>query len=520
MNNLAALVLASAIVILVWRKWSSSKRQLPLPPGPRRKWFIGNLLDFPTTRPWLAFRDWSNEHGNLLFIDLPFRPIIVIGSAKVANDLLDNRSTIYSGRPYSVMMELVGSYWSFVLMPYNSIWRTQRRYFHDYFSRSAVQDYQTIQLQETHTVLVRMLESPEQAQKWIRNLPGSSIIRVVYGARNATQMRHYIYLAERGLEAARKALVPGAFLAELIPIMKHIPSWLPGGAARRFAAEYRPIVAEMRDRAFDEVKEAMANGKAVPSVASRLIEDLQDEAGNLTEEADEIVRGISAVAYGTAADTTTASSEAFMVAMAMYPDVQRRGQAELDRIVGPSRLPDFNDLDSLVYVRAIMMETLRWMPTVPVGVAHQLDEDDIYEGYHIPKGSVVIANIWAMLHDPDDYPEPDIFRPERFLDKHGNIDTSVRDPINIAFGFGRRVCAGNEFALSVLNIFMASMLHVYEIKPGVDVSGQPVTLTSEGSDEAISSPMTFPRHIKPRSPHAEQLVREIVLSEDFADVAT
>lgn len=77
--------------------------------------------------------------------------------------------------------------------------------------------------------------------------------------------------------------------------------------------------------------------------------------------------------------------------MAMYPEVQMKAQAELDRVVGSSRLPDFNDLASLTYIKAVMMETLRWIPTTPLGIAHCLTADDEYNGYHIPKGTIVIA---------------------------------------------------------------------------------------------------------------------------------
>ena len=58
--------------------------------------------------------------------------------------------------------------------------------------------------------------------------------------------------------------------------------------------------------------------------------------------------------------------------MAMFPDVQKKAQVELDRVVGPGRLPDFEDMDALPYIRAVMMETTRWIPVVPFGVPHRL----------------------------------------------------------------------------------------------------------------------------------------------------
>ncbi|KAH8105122.1 cytochrome P450 [Cristinia sonorae] len=510
-----AILLASTVSILVLSKFIASKRRLPYPPGPPRRWLLGNLLDFPTSRPWLTFHEWFKTHGDLIFLDLPFKPVLVIGSIKLARELLEAKSNVFSERPRSVIVDLLTWEWAIPLAPYNARWRTGRRYFHQHFNQSVLKQYHPVLIQETQTALSRMLESPQLARQHIRTFPGSSIIRVVYGARNATLMREYVDLAEKAMDSVRRLLLPGAFAAEFIPALKYIPSWLPGGYTRKFVSEYQPLVDELRDRPFNEVKEAIVEGRAIPSVAYRLIRQMQDGQGKLKEEDDMIARDVAGSAYAAAADTTTATSQFFLVAMALNPHVQEKAQAELDRVVGPSRLPDFGDMGSLPYLRAVMMETLRWVPTVPVGVAHALTEDHIYEGYHIPKGTVIVANAWSMMFNPEDYPEPKTFRPERFLDKDGNIDPSVRDPGTIAFGFGRRSCAGMDFALHSLYIFMASFLHVYEVKAGFDEQGRPVVLTPEGSDDAICVPETFPRHIKPRSAQAERLIREIVLVEDF-----
>ena len=76
--------------------------------------------------------------------------------------------------------------------------------------------------------------------------------------------------------------------------------------------------------------------------------------------------------------------------MALFPDVQKKAQTELDKIVGPHRLPDFNDIPKMPYIRAVVMETLRWMPVAPFGAPHSVTADDIYKGYHIPKGTSLI----------------------------------------------------------------------------------------------------------------------------------
>lgn len=76
--------------------------------------------------------------------------------------------------------------------------------------------------------------------------------------------------------------------------------------------------------------------------------------------------------------------------MALHPEVQAKAHTELHGEVGPDRLPNFDDLPRLPYIRAIVMETLRWMPVTPFGMPHRLMEDDVYKGYHVPKGAIVV----------------------------------------------------------------------------------------------------------------------------------
>ncbi len=153
---------------------------------------------------------------------------------------------------------------------------------------------------------------------------------------------------------------------------------------------------------------------------------------------------------------TLSTLQAFFAAMATYPEIQTRAQAELDTIVGPHRLPTIEDEKLLPYVSALVKECLRWKVVTPLGVAHRSMEEDEYKGYRIPKGSVVVSNIWYVLsvsnnemmlteatqrraysRDLKHYADPEEFRPERFL-KDGQLDHSVLDPSLMAFGYGRR----------------------------------------------------------------------------------
>lgn len=93
-------------------------------------------------------------------------------------------------------------------------------------------------------------------------------------------------------------------------------------------------------------------------------------------------------------DTTASVLYGFIQALLVWPEVQKKAQAEVDRVVGPNRLPTMEDYPDLLYIRCCVKEALRWMPTVILGVPHAALQDDTYEGYRIPKGASVINNVW------------------------------------------------------------------------------------------------------------------------------
>lgn len=157
--------------------------------------------------------------------------------------------------------------------------------------------------------------------------------------------------------------------------------------------------------------------------------------------------------------------------MAIHPEIQENGQKEIDQLLGGERLPTLADQDDLPYISALIKEIYRWHTPLPISIPKALTEDDVYQGYHIPKGATVMENVWAIFHDPSVYPEPHIFNPERFL-KDGKLDRSVRDPEDRVFGSSRRICPGKHFANRALFLRVATTLATFNIKPGADGKGE------------------------------------------------
>ena len=154
--------------------------------------------------------------------------------------------------------------------------------------------------------------------------------------------------------------------------------------------------------------------------------------------------------------------QSFLIAMCHYPQWQSKGAEELDRVC-PGRLPTPEDLQDLPVLRAIIREVHRWRPPVPTGAPHASEQDDIYDGYFIPKNSTVIPLTWTLERDERLYPDPDTFRPERWLEPDW---PTYREPLTLypqikghhGFGWGERSCVGQDYVEVVDMIMIGSLL--------------------------------------------------------------
>ncbi|KAJ8475189.1 hypothetical protein ONZ51_g6728 [Trametes cubensis] len=478
---------------------------LRLPPGPKPLPIIGNALDVPTEMMGQRFREMTEKYGDVVYLDALGQPMIILGSHEAANELLEKRSANYSDRVPSVMRLISGWEWTFVLMPYGQEWRRRRKEMHQFIHPNAVAQYQPLQQRETVKFLNRLLNQPEDFLHHVRHSFASTIMRVSYGIEVSEKNDPYVTAVEEGVATFNEAFVPGAFLVETFPSLRHIPSWFPGGGFKRIAAEWKKIAHNMRDAPFEKTLEAMRKGTAEPSVAMTLMENASGKEGAEYEEEKIIARDVSALVYAAGADTTISTVQTFFLAMACFPEVQKKAREELDAVVGPNRLPTFEDRDSLPYITAVAKEALRWQSVVPLGVPHRSLSDDEYKGYFIPAGSVVIANLWAFSRNEKMYPDPESFKPERFL-KDGKINPEVQDPNTFVFGYGRRICPGRHFAEASLFLMVASILHAFTIEPAVDEKGNTIKPEAKMTYGVISYPVPFPCSIKPRSPAAASLI--------------
>ncbi|KAJ7744056.1 cytochrome P450 [Mycena maculata] len=434
-----------------------------------------------------------DDAGEICSVTLLGQPIVILNSASALEEM-DTQGSVFSTRPRLPMGgELCGYDQTLVLMPYGARFRTFRKHFAKLIgSPAALRSYVPLVEAEAHRFLKRLLLKPsaDLIEPHLRKLTGGIILRITYGIEVQEEDDPFVTLIEKANENFNIATTPGAFLVDAFPAMLYIPEFL--APFKQTARIWARATREMVEAPYLFTRRQMAAGTASMSFVSSLLENEE----KITEDQVRDVKYTASSLYGGGADTTAASLYAFFLAMVLTPDVQRQAQAEIDAVIGGTRLPLLSDREHLPYVSAVVTELLRWHSVAPLGVPHAALKDTIVDGYLLPKGTVIVANLWQMSNDPAVYPSPSTFDPTRHL-----VTPAQREPRTTCFGFGRRVCPGRELAEASVFMCVAMTLAVFDIGKGP--GALPVHQNTQGT---ISSVKPFDCVVKPRSERAMALI--------------
>ncbi|EJD46841.1 putative CyP450 monooxygenase [Auricularia subglabra TFB-10046 SS5] len=495
----------ASILGIAWANRRRSRSSLALPPGPPAKGLLGNVADIPVINQWLTFTGMAQKYGPVVHLRALNSHIVVLNTLEAVTELFDRRNTIYSDRPRFHMLDLMGWMWNIGLMPYGPWWRQHRRVLQHFFNEGASRAYNELQARNNIQFLKSLLDTPDDYRHHVRRLTTANVLWIAYGIEVAAENDPWVTIVEEGVDSFGRAGTPGGYLVDWIPALKYLPTWFPGASFKRHAAEWRKLVERMLHAPLDHVKYQISAGNVAPSLAAELLQHgLNGQPIN-----EDVIRNSAGIAYAagmeTASPLKTSSSILFVIlSMVLYPEELRKAQDELDRVIGPDRLPQLSDRVSVPYVEAFMLESMRMYPVFPLSLPHRVMVEDEFQGMRIPGGATVLGNVWCILRDERHYPQPDTFTPERFL-KDGKLDPTVPDPRNPVFGWGRRICVGRPLADSTIWLLVSTVLACFDVRHKVK-DGKKITFQPKIKSGLNVSPESFPCDISPRTGAAKRLV--------------
>ncbi|EKG15238.1 Cytochrome P450 [Macrophomina phaseolina MS6] len=479
-----------------------------MPPGPPPLPFIGNKHQLPKTQPWHQLAAWSKEYGPIFTLWIGRRATVVISDPAIAAELMEKRSNKYSSRPRMVAMgELLWEGGSILVQPYGKPWLARRKLLHQALTPTALRAYKPIQEAEAARLAAQLVADPANFEKLIERFTASVVFSVAYGHRIDSLSAAVVAQRFEFMQYSASLNVPGKYLVETFPLLKHVPAVLAPWKADIQAHGRREAAANMA--LVDVVRGDMARKpSAVPDSLCKTLLELR--ATDPAPLPDRDFAFIPASLFGAGADTTASTLCTALLALATHPHALAAAHAELDAVVGAARCPTFADEPRLPYLRALVKEVLRWRPVAVLGgTPHASTADDVYAGWRIPAGTTVLANAWAINLHPDYYPDPHAFEPLRFHDDVALRPRRLVGPKthpsprgHSSFGWGRRICPGAGLAENSVWVVLARLLWAFDVLPA---EGR-VYDTLAYTDGFNIRPKKFECVIRPRSSAHEELV--------------
>ncbi|XP_016459371.1 cytochrome P450 81Q32-like [Nicotiana tabacum] len=447
---------------------SSRRRQLiNLPPTPALKLpIIGHLylLKPPLYR---TLAKLTTKYGPIFSLQFGTRLVLVVSSSSAAEECFTKNDIVLANRPRLMIGKYIGyNYTTLSGSPYGDHWRNLRRLCAlEIFSTNRLNNFQPIRQHEVKLLVHRVFQNsggsfgtPVELKSKLFQMSYNIIMRMVAGKR--------YYGEEVDNEEANH-------FRELV---EEVISY--GGASN--PTDFMPAIFRCFFRSME--KNLARLGSKMDALLQGLIDEhrrdksrnsMIDHLLSLQESepeyySDQIIKGIILVMLNAGTETSSVTIEWAMSLLLNHPEVLEKAKAEIDDHVGKDRLVDEADLPKLKYLQSIISETLRLYPAGPMLVPHESSDDCTIAGLHIPRGTMLLVNAWAIHRDPLLWEDPESFKPERFE------GVQVESWKLLPFGMGRRACPGSGLAQRVVGLALASLVQCFEWKR---VSEEVVDLT-------------------------------------------
>ncbi|GAB4856970.1 hypothetical protein Ancab_040510 [Ancistrocladus abbreviatus] len=434
-----------------------------LPPGPFPFPIVGNLFHLGT-KPHKSFTELAKVYGPLFTVELGYVTTVVVSSVAIAKEVLQKKDVSFSDRnPPCAVSALNHRESSLAMMPPNAKWRNFRKICNsNIFSVNRLDASRGLRRKKVQQLL-SYVEDCCKAGTAINigqagfatslNFVSNTFFSMDFVDPGSNTAHEFKSLISDVLE---QASAPNS--ADFFPFLKMFDP-------QRIFRQNEIMFGKMF-RIFDElINERMQSRKANDCVDENgdvldVLLNICKDGGNEFQLTDIPHLLLDLFVAGT--DTTSSTLEWAMAELLRNPEKLKKARAELEEVIEKGKLVEEEDFVRLPYLQAIIKETFRLHPVVPLLLPRKVVSNTELYGFIIPKNTQVFVNVWAMGRDESLWKDANLFEPERFMDS--NIDVKGRDFELIPFGTGRRICPGLPLAHRMLHCVLGSLLHLFDWK--------------------------------------------------------
>ncbi|KAI3966291.1 hypothetical protein MKW92_004933 [Papaver armeniacum] len=514
---LLCILLFNSLITKINRKKSSRNRA----PEPKGAWpIIGHL---PLLRgadlPHVAVGNLADKYGPIFSFRIGLKPAIVVSSMEVAREIYGHNDRVWSSRPTRIAMKHMGYGTAmYAFSPYGHYWRELRKMVkQEFLSNSRLELIKHVwdsEINISTNELYKNVVTGGSAGVFTLN----TSVRVIAGKRyfgstcgpsdrgdNAVSKRYQKALKE--FFRLMAVFVP----SDTIPFLQ---GWIDFGGyekeMKKTGKDLDCIVSEWLEEHKMKRKQRISvsssgdnyqeKKEAAHDFMDVMLSVFERDSMNVTDDnfdADTITKATCLQLILAGSDSTMVTLLWALSLLVNHPHMLKKAHDEMDTHVGKERQVNDSDIKNLVYLQAIVKETMRLYPAAPLSTRKSI-EDSTIAGYHIPSGTQLVLNISKIQRDPRVWSNPSEFKPERFCmgGEHVDVDVRGQNCELMPFGVGRRSCPGSSLALQVVHLALARLIHGFEFKTP---TGAPTDMTeSIGLTNVKATPLDV--MVTPRLP--------------------
>ncbi|WCJ19256.1 cytochrome P450 family 71 subfamily B polypeptide 34 [Euphorbia peplus] len=453
------LVLVPTIFLFIFQKHKTRNVNL-VPPGPKGLPFIGNLHQLDNSTLPLYLWRLSKKYGPLMSLKLGYRQVLVVSSAKMAKEVMKTHDLIFCSRPsFLGQQKLTYNGSDIALSPYNTYWREIRRIcIVHLFNSNKVQSFRPIREHQVSSMIHQISElalasEPINLSEQMVSLTSSITCRVGFG----------MGIDETGIVRSRfqelleetQNLFTAFFVSDYLPVLGFVDKLT--GLMSRLEKNFQDF-----DRFYEEIiKEHLDPNRSKPE------EDILDVLLHIWKDGSfknqlmtfDHIKAVLVDVFVAGTDTSAAAVVWAMTFLIKNPAKMKTAQEEVRNVAQKKGFVNEDDIEQLLYLKAVIKETMRLQPPAPLLLPRELSESCKLDGYDIARNTIVHVNAYAIGRDPEVWQNPEEFCPERYI---GNsIDLKGQDFELIPFGAGRRICPGIHMGLATVEISLANLLYKF-----------------------------------------------------------
>ncbi|KAJ3669088.1 hypothetical protein LUZ60_011038 [Juncus effusus] len=444
-------------------------RRLRLPPGPLPVPIFGNWLQVGDDLNHRNLTALARKFGDAFLLRMGQRNLVVVSSPNLAREVLHTQGVEFGSRTRNVVFDIfTGEGQDMVFTVYGDHWRKMRRIMTvPFFTNKVVQQYRSGWEAEAQAVVDDVKADPKAAtdgivlRKRLQLMMYNNMYRIMFD-RRFESMEDPVFLKLRALNGERSRLAQSFEYnyGDFIPIL------------RPFLRGYLKICQEVKETRlklfkdyFLDERKKLSSTKPADNMALKCAIDHILDAQNKGEINEDNVLYIVENINVAAIETTLWSIEWGIAELVNHPQIQQKLRDELDAVLGPGTPITEPDTHKLPYLQAVIKETLRLRMAIPLLVPHMNLHEAKLGGFDIPAESKILVNAWWLANNPEQWKNPEEFRPERFLEEDKHVEANGNDFRYLPFGVGRRSCPGIILALPILGITIGRLVQNFELLP-------------------------------------------------------